>query len=112
MLHLYFVGTSLHHSSKVSHVYDELTQRKDTDDLNVAKICDEIDAKANSSKDMSDELHINSEVELLKTLQDSDNLCRDKLPCSAGLQSALLEAKEMGNTTQDLNTIVAPAGWQ
>lgn len=109
---LTFVGTSLHHSSKVSHVYDDLTQRKDTDDLNGAKICVEIDATANSSKDMSDELPINSEVEILKTLQDSDNLCEeaDKLPCSAGLESAFLEAKEMDNTTQDPNTIVAPAG--
>ncbi|KAH6759095.1 hypothetical protein C2S51_019330 [Perilla frutescens var. frutescens] len=106
-------GTSPHHSLKASSpVDDERTHGNDTDDLNGAKICDEIDAKEESSKYMSDELLMNSEVAIPKSLTDRDNPCEeeaDKLPCSLELESMFFEAKETGTTGQDPYNIVAPA---
>lgn len=108
--HLYTVGTYALPSSKASPVYDKLTQSTDIDDLNGAKICDEIlDAKVKSSQDMPDESYINNEVATLKSLSDSNNQSEEAgLAC--GLEDTFLETKEADTTTHDSNNIIAPTG--
>ncbi|KAL1543695.1 hypothetical protein AAHA92_20636 [Salvia divinorum] len=96
-------GTYLPLSSEASPLYDELTQNK----ICGVKICDEIDTKGKSSQDVFSESHINSEVDIPKSLPDSNNLTEDAgLACGRELESMSLETNETG--TQDLNKVVCP----
>ncbi|XP_057795394.1 uncharacterized protein LOC131011641 isoform X1 [Salvia miltiorrhiza] len=103
-------GTYLLLSSKASPVYDELTESTDTDDLNGAKICDEMNTKAKScQEDMTNESHINSEVAIQKHVSDTNGQSEEAgLACSLELESTFLETKETGTTTQYPNNVAAP----
>lgn len=108
--HLYFVGTPIFfflQRPPLSMMNSQST------DLKGAKICDEIDAKANSSQDMSIELHSKSEVAILKNLLDSNNQSEEAgLACGFKLESPFVETKETGTATQKCNNIAAPTGQQ
>ncbi|KAI3464683.1 hypothetical protein Pfo_021346 [Paulownia fortunei] len=111
-------GTSPRLFSKAFHDDDKITERKDVksiredDDPYGAKIWDETDGNTRSSLDISDELHTNSEVAILKSLSVGYTLCQeaDKLRSTLELQSSTCkETKETGTTTQNVDNIVPAA---
>lgn len=107
LIFLVSIGTYLPLSSEASPLSDELTQNK----ICGVMICDEIDTEGKSSQDVSDELHTNSEVAILKCLSDSKNQTEDAgLACGLELESTSLETNEAGTATHDLKKGVGPRG--